>query len=223
MTLLRPLADEVYEEQGEAASAYIDQLWSPAGAEALEYLTAERGLTAETIGDFGLGFVAEPASGHEKFTGRIVIPYANARGITTLRYRKMPDSPSKAKYLDTPNGGTWLFNITCLQDPGSTVNIVEGEIDCMTAVQMGLARTVGISGATKFMPHWKNLLDGYATIRVLADNDDPGLEMAERIAREFPDAYVQIKAAPHDDVNTSYLEMGAEALLEHWDIDPEED
>jgi len=45
-----------------------------AGSPAEEYL-ASRSLSEESIHKFALGYVAEPAVGHERFKGMLAIPY----------------------------------------------------------------------------------------------------------------------------------------------------
>lgn len=221
----RPQSNMQYQTAGSSATRYQESLWDQEGSEAREYLLETRGLDAELVGTFGLGYVASPEPGHEQYRGRICIPYFNARGVTTLRFRGMPGREGNAKYLDMAGAKPLLYNITALLQGGNTLYVAEGELDTITATQMGL-RTVGLSGAQKWQPHYRNLLTGYSRVIVLCDSDDDGvgLELGNLIKAKLPDAFVQLKPAPEGhDVNSAYVELGAQELLNHWRIDPEDD
>lgn len=208
-------------EVGQAAETYQGALWGDEGAEVLSYLREERALSDESIGAFGLGVVAEPVAGHEKYAGRIAIPYWDLTGPVKLRFRAAPWQETKAKYLDMAGNKPCMYNITAIAKGGSEITITEGEIDCITANQMGL-NSVALSGAQAWQKHYRNLLAGFSLVRVLCDNDDSGVgvEMGERIKAELPYTHVQLLLAPEGhDVNSAYKEQGAEALLDYWNLE----
>ena len=151
------------------------------------------------------------------------IPYFDAVGPVTLRFRAMPETETKAKYLDMPGAKSLIYNVTTLLQGGDTIHIAEGEVDCMTLEQMGL-NAIGISGATKWAPHWKQLLNGYSKIVVLCDNDEAGLEMGKALKQRMPNTFVQLKPAPEGhDVNSACLALGRDALLDYWNLNSEEE
>lgn len=228
------ISDEDYEANGQHAWYYHQQLLestSDPTMRALEYLVHERGLTYETLNHFTVGHVPNGAfhvddytdevpAGHNHLRGYISIPYINERGVTAIRFRAMPglDGP---KYLDLPGAGTWLYNVTAANHGGHTITVCEGEIDTMTAHQMGL-HAIGLSGVQKWKPHHRHLLEGYGHIRILADGDEAGREMGERIKIAMPNAFVELLPAPEGmDVNSAYLEAGTEQLLNYWGITPD--
>lgn len=214
----QPLSELQKKDLESQVRGYQEQL--KGSGEALEYL-AGRGLSEETVEQARLGFVADAAQGHEKFAGRIVIPYLTTSGPVGVRFRKLPSAPEGVpKYQDVsgPMGKPRLYNVQSLaQDPGgSRVYVAEGEIDTLTAMQMGLT-AVGISGVSKWQPFWKLLLEGYEQVFVLADNDDKGqgAEMAEAIANHMSNHDVRTVLMPSGhDVNSAFLEGGREALLD---------
>lgn len=225
------ITDEDYEANGEFAQYYHSALCTLPTVETasvMEYLQEERGLSTDTIGHFNLGLVPtwdeedKVPAGHNHLRGMISIPYMNERGVTAIRFRAMPGSDGP-KYLDLPGAGTWLYNVTAISHGGSTITICEGEVDTMTAHQMGL-HAVGLSGVQKWKTHHRHLLEGFSHIRVLCDNDDSGvgMELGETIKKAMPNTFVELLPAPDGhDVNSAYLEGGAENLLEYWGISPD--
>lgn len=223
------LSDADYEANGAAAWFYHQVLGSEPTIEvsnAVEYLMNERGLTADTLARFTLGVVPtqieddQTPAGHNYLRGYISIPYINERGVTAIRFRAMPGHEGP-KYLDLAGAGTWLYNVTAANNGGNTITICEGEVDTMTAHQMGL-HAIGLSGVQKWKPHHRHLLEGFSHIRVLADGDAAGREMAERIKTAMSSSFVELLPAPEGhDVNSAYLEAGAEQLLDYWGITPD--
>lgn len=217
---MKPLSHLQRNEVGEAAERYQEALWGSDGAEALSYLQG-RGLSDESIAAFGLGVVAEPVAGHEKYRGRLCIPYWDMLGPTKVRFRALPGQPGNAKYLDAPGASPRMYNVTAIAKGGDVLHITEGEIDCITANQMGL-NSVALPGVQAWHKRYRNLLAGYSVVRVLCDHDDSGvgLEMGERIKSELPDIFVQLLLAPEGhDVNSAYNELGQEELLAYWNLE----
>lgn len=213
----RPLSPSLKSDLITQVQAYQGQLG--ASEEASEYL-AGRGLTERTIADAALGYVGvgegDAAQGHEKFRGRICIPYLTTTGPVKLRFRSVGDSGPK--YMDMPGNGPRLYNVAAIAEDteGTTLHLCEGEFDTLIAQQAGLT-AVGLPGVTSWQPHFRNVLEGYDQIIVLADNDDNGQgeEMGAHVAAQMPGTDVRTVLMPEGfDVNSAYLDGGAEALLE---------
>ena len=111
------------------------------------YLTQERGLTLETIIDFGVGFCSKGM-----MADRIAIPIHNAKGEVVAYAGRFPGEPGEdiPKYK-LPQGfrkSLELFNIDrAFKEPGSLV-IVEGFFGCMNLHQFGCRRVVALMGST---------------------------------------------------------------------------
>ena len=132
------------------AQRYHHQLVSERDNPAWIYLTQERGLRPFTIKQWKLGVVATPARGHEKYVGRISIPYFTGLGeYRGLRYRRIDGR--RPKYEGDPGVQSHLFAPKYASE--SLVYVVEGEIDTMTLWQLGL-KTVGVPGANHFRKEW---------------------------------------------------------------------
>lgn len=193
----------------EATSRYRASLPGSVGE---EYL-ASRGIPANT--PFGLGFVAEPLSGHELYRGCLAIPYmrwSQWRGwsVASIRFRRLDNSTPK--YLTVPGDKPRLYNTHALTGYSKDMAITEGELDAVTAVLAGVP-TVGVPGSQMWKPYFRELFMGYRNVNILADGDEAGIEFARQVAKTLPNARI-IPMPDGQDVNSLVISQGKEALLE---------
>lgn len=189
-----------------ASQRYHESLW---GSVALHYLE-QRGLTKETINRFRLGYVSDPLPGHEYMRGKIAIPYLTPDGsVTSIRFRKVGDEGKGKKYLSVTNDPPKIYNANALEVARSGIVICEGEIDTLTAEQVGFP-AVGIPGAQNWQPAWYRLFVQYSVVYMLHDDDDAGIKLAEQIGSQLDN----LRPIPMTggDVNSFVRENGPEAL-----------
>lgn len=148
---------------------------------ALDYLHITRGLTAETVSNFNLGYDLE--------RNAITIPIYKRGELINIRYRHL-DENAKAKYTQEKGCEVWLFNedgITRGQTKGGLL-IVEGEFDCMSAWQAGFKNVISPASGKDSYGVWIELLDSIPKIYVCYDNDKPGksaaIGLAERVGTD---------------------------------------
>jgi DNA primase len=186
------------------------------GSDASRYLT-NRAITKEVAHFFRLGFVEDPQPGHERYVGKLAIPYITSSGVVDIRFRTLPQDgdPSKSilgpKYLSMPGATSRIYNPLAIARQEMFIVICEGEMDTITAHMAGLP-AVGIPGVT----HWKNWywrVFRYRRVAVLADNDDSGegQRFAETVVNSIPSATVIAMPEGHD-VNSFVVQDGIEAL-----------
>ncbi len=190
------------------------------GSPAEEYLT-NRGLAPDSIRSFRLGYVADSMPGHEKYRGRIAIPYLSPDLATLqIRFRRLGDGDG-AKYLTVPGDIPRPYNTRVLELPVSTMAVCEGEIDAIAATQAGVP-AIGIPGVKAWRNEWALPLDQYDVLYILADNDDSGqgAELGETIARRCSNARIILMDTGHD-VNSFVQEHGPEALRRKVGINDE--
>ncbi|WP_246430276.1 toprim domain-containing protein [Streptomyces rectiverticillatus] len=203
-----------------AAKAYHDQ--AAGSAAAGEYLSTLRGLSWDTSRFFQLGVVEEPLPGHERYAGRLAIPYINAQGVVAIRFRCIEHplagieckSVHSDKYQREPGDKAKLYNLVALTRHADRIAICEGEIDTMTAWQAGIP-AVGVGGVQNWQKRFRRHFDGYHEVIVLTDADDngQGSEMGDMLCTEMSNA--RAIAMPHGrDVNSYYMTAGAESLVE---------
>ncbi|MBN1420899.1 MAG: AAA family ATPase, partial [Planctomycetes bacterium] len=146
----------------------------------------------------------------------VVYPYRDEEGTVVFEVVRFPGKRFRQRRPDGNGGLIWnikgvrrvLYRLPELlaADPSALVFIAEGENDADRLVQEGLLATTNPGGAGKWRPEFNEAFRGRDVV-ILADNDDPGREHAEKVAQalhgiarrvrvvEFPDL------APHGDVS----------------------
>ena len=149
------------------------------------YLITERGLTLETIVDFGTGYCDKGT-----MAGRIAIPIQNPEGKVVAYAGRFPgETPDEntPKYKLPPGfrKSQELFNIDrAIKEPGPLV-IVEGFFDCMKLHQHGWRRVVALMGSTLSAAQEeliKRHTDRNSQVIVILDEDEAGKAGREDIA-----------------------------------------
>ncbi len=164
------------------------------------YLT-ERGLTQETIVDFGVGFCAKGM-----MSGRIAIPIHNIEGKVVAYAGRFPGEPSEdtPKYKLPPGfkKSQELFNLDrAIKESGPLV-IVEGFFDCMKLHQHGVKKVVALMGSTLSIAQ-EDLIrrhtNAHSQVIVLLDEDEAGRNGREDIAvRLAKFVFVKVHTFEHE-------------------------
>ena len=205
----------------EATSLYVSNL---PGSPAEEFLES-RGLGSldvkETVSKFRLGYVDGSESQHERYPGRLAIPYLRwshefGWSVATIRFRCVEDHNCKAdghpKYMSTPGDPPRLFNTSALLQNLDVIGITEGELDAVTATTCGIP-SVGVAGAANWKKHFVEPFHGYREVIVFADGDKGGTEFAKNVAETLPNARV-IQSPDGHDVNSLVNEQGRQYFTE---------
>lgn len=184
-----------------ATSHYEDHLPMAEG-----YLV-QRGLSLQAGQAIRLGVVVDPLPGQEQFINRLAIPYLTPTGVVDIRFRAM--GPEEPKYMGMPGTSTRLFNVSALHRANNQIAICEGEIDAITLDYMCGIPAVGVPGVNGWKPHYSRLLSDFETVYVFADGDQPGIDFAKSLSKEFNNVII-IQMPEGEDVNSMFLNYGAE-------------
>jgi DNA primase len=150
------------------------------------YLTEQRGLTPETIVDFGIGFCSKGM-----MADRIAIPIHNAKGEVVAYAGRFVGEPGEdtPKYKLPPGfrKSQELFNVDrASKEPAEvTMVIVEGFFGCMKLHQHGCRKVVALMGSTMSAAQEeliKGLIDHRSQVIVMLDEDEAGRAGREDIA-----------------------------------------
>lgn len=190
-----------------------------AGSAAEEYL-AGRGITSDVAAHFQLGFVAEPVEGHDRFTGRLAIPYLTPTGVVGMRFRGLTPE-FDPKYDSEAGQRTALYNVNDLHRSEPWIALCEGELD--TVVMSGIVGVpaVGVPGIEHWFKKtggeiWRRLFVDYETVFVVQDPDKAGQKAAQGICKQIENAIpVDLPA----DVNDTVLVNGPDWVLEKMGLD----
>lgn len=218
--LLRKLSKQQREFLEEATSTYEQAFDGVAD----EYLRRTRGdMVADYRSYYRLGYVAEPLDGHEKFQGRLAIPYLTPAGVVDLRFRCILAHDCKerqcAKYLSLPGTPSPLFNVRSLHIDSHGIALTEGEMDALAMEQNCHLPAVGYPGVSTWKKnrYWRRCFDGYTLVYIIADGDEPGREAAQTVLRDLPNGRIISMPDGHD-ATSFIMEYGREAMLEKLGI-----
>ena len=147
------------------------------------YLAA-RGLTLETIIDFGVGYCAKGMMAE-----RIAIPILNAEGQTVAYAGRFPGEPPEdtPKYKLPPGfrKSQEVFNLDRAKNESGPLFIVEGFFGCMRLYQFGIRRVVALMGSTMSAAQEELIrkhTDHKSQIIVMLDDDEAGRAGCEDVA-----------------------------------------
>lgn len=161
----------------------------------ISYLRRDRGLKAETIGKYRLGWAPRNLidllakdytipeiknaglltdEDYPIFWDRIMIPYYQRDVVVTMRGKQIGGGMLQAK--DT---SIHLFGVDNLRGHGEVV-ICEGELDAMFLDQMGYA-ACAVPGANNYQDLWNMWFEEAKRVYVALDADEAGFKGATRI------------------------------------------
>lgn len=143
------------------------------------YLAA-RGLTAETIRTFGVGFYR----GSGFLRGRIVMPIHDEHGaLIAYAGRTIGDQKPKYRFPTGFRKSLVLFNLHRVLKAGArTAIVVEGFFDAMALHQGGSPDVVALMGSTLSRPQADLLCAHFDRVLLLLDGDAAGRHGATAIA-----------------------------------------
>lgn len=190
------------------------------GSSAEEYLEG-RGIPVQVAERFQLGYVLDPLEGHDRFRGRLAIPYLTPSGPVGMRFRSLESDPEgKSPKYDSEEGTrTALYNVLDLHRSEPWIAICEGELDALVMSGVVGVPAVGIPGVEHWMKKgsiWSRLFQDYSNVFVCVDGDAAGKKIVREIARRVENPVV---LNIHGDVNEMVQAEGSQAVLDLMGLD----
>lgn len=177
---------------------------------ALPYLES-RGITEEIARKYRLGVVERPCSGHERYQGRLSLPYLTPSGVVSLRFRLLDGEGSK--YLSLPGDKGSLYNVRALFAQSDAIAVTEGELDALIVQEHVGVPAVGLPGVNLWKPLYENLFKDFERVLVVGDGDTAGRQMTERLC-EVLDNAVPVVMPDGMDCTDLFLAEGVDGLKE---------
>lgn len=206
----------------EATAHYESQV----GDEVIEHLLGHRGArVANDPQRYRLGYVGDPMPGHEKYVGRLAIPYVTPSGVVDIRYRCLEEHSCKeaghGKFLGDAGVQPSLYNVLALHSGSPVVAICEGEPDVWAVEQYAGIPAVGVPGATQWRsnPHWRRVFEGFQLVAILSDGDKSGEDMLKRVEADLFANGQPVPMPDGMDATEFLLEKGGPALRERIGLD----
>ena len=155
----------------------------------------ERGLTAETVSRFHLGYDS----------WRYTIPCWRASDGKLMGIKRRRDDGNYAdhgpKYTSYKGSMAWIFNEVALE--ADVVVVCEGEIDVLGLVQIGIHAICSTAGVGHFPDEWISKLVNKKVI-LWFDSDEPGRNGAFQLAHRLEAQKIEVKIItswPYKDIN----------------------
>jgi DNA primase len=184
------------------------------------YLAQDRGLTLETIIDFGLGYFTGEKG---LMVGRIVIPISNPKGEVVAYAGRLPGAPPDKdipKYKLPPGfkKSLELFNIDrAIKEPSDKpLVIVEGFFDAIKLHQLGWRKVVALMGSDMSAAQEelvRQCTNAASRVLVMLDEDDAGRAGRDDIAVRLSKSCF-VKTHVFDQPNMQPEHLSAEDLQE---------
>lgn len=207
---MRPPTTEQRLSFAQAASQYQRDLAVHTDAQA--YLES-RGFTEQVAQQFQLGVVTSPLVGHERYRGRLAIPYLTPAGPVNFRFRCLEQhgcsEAGHGKYLGLEGLETNLYNVGDLKKTGDAVAVCEGELDAITLSMSGIP-AVAVPGASSWKKHYRLCLEDFTRVYAFGDADDAGKSLNKKLIESV--RAVPVRLPKGEDCNSLYLTGGADAL-----------
>lgn len=162
--------------------------YAPNNGGALTDFLLKRGFSADELEKAGLSTRRARGLG-DMFRGRIMIPLMDQTGnVIGFTGRLLEDIPNAPKYLNTPqtllyDKGRHVFGLHLAKDAirkNKYVVVVEGNMDVVASHQAGVTQVVATAGTAMTEMHLKALGRFVHDVRLSFDQDNAGLNAAER-------------------------------------------
>jgi twinkle protein len=153
-----------------------------------------------------------------KPTQAIGFPYYRSGALVSAKYRSI-----EAKDFTQDAGGAHDFFGIDKVEKGQPLIIVEGEMDCLTAIEAGIANVVSVPGGApvkvadgkvlptedkKFGFVWnaREIIDAAPYVVLVTDQDPPGQALAEELARRIGKEKCRLAKFGWKDLNEAWMD-----------------
>ena len=163
--------------------------YSPNNGRALVDFLKKKGFSEQEVQQAGLATKRYQLAS-DMFRGRIMVPLHDAQGrVVGFTARLLNDEPNQPKYINTPqtllyDKGRQVYGLHLAKDAirkDKFVVVVEGNLDVIASHQAGVSNVVATAGTAMTPMHFKELGRFTHDIRLAFDQDQAGINAAERV------------------------------------------
>lgn len=170
-----------------AKETYAEQIMSQSGVDGSRAYLTDHGIAERRIVEkYGLGFVAEPLPGDERFEGMLAIPYLHGDTVVAIKYRNL--SGHGPKYAQHHGQKPRLYNADAFFLADHVIGIAEGEPDSVAASERLGVPSFGCPGVDvwgKMSTVWRPIFKDFQHVMIFADGDEAGKGFAAQVAEDI--------------------------------------
>lgn len=185
----RPAVEYISKKRGYTKATALEFRigYAPESGSALTGFMFKQGFTRDELKAAGLG--TQRREFGDMFRGRVMFPLADQQGrIIGFTARLMGDDPNAPKYINTPQTIVYdksrhVFGLHLAKEAirkHAYAVVVEGNLDVIASHQAGVRQVVATAGTAMTEQHLKTLGRFTPDIRLAFDQDNAGLNAAER-------------------------------------------
>lgn len=162
--------------------------YAPNNGRALIDFLKKKGFTEAEVQQAGMA-TKRYQMASDMFRGRVMIPLADAQGrVVGFTARLLDDNENGPKYINTPqtmlyDKGRQVYGLHLAKEAirkAKFVVVVEGNLDVIASHQAGVANVVATAGTAMTPMHLKELSRFTPDVRLAFDQDQAGINAAER-------------------------------------------
>jgi DNA primase len=162
--------------------------YAPNNGRALIDFLKKKGFSEAEVQQAGLA-IKRYQQANDMFRGRVMIPLHDANGrVVGFTARLLHDEPNAPKYINTPqtmlyDKGRQVYGLHLAKEAirkTKFVVVVEGNLDVIASHQAGVKNVVATAGTAMTPMHLKELSRFTPDVRMAFDQDQAGINAAER-------------------------------------------
>jgi DNA primase len=160
------------------------------------------------LGKFA-GFDTANGKKARKSLGKVVAAYDYLDADGKVIFQTVRFDPKDFRQRRPDGNGGWINEVKSLPElvpynlpevlKAETVDICEGEKDCLALARLGMTATCNPMGAEKWRKEYNRHFQGKRVV-ILPDNDQPGLDHAQDIARNLQGVAASVKVVELPDL-----------------------
>jgi KaiC/GvpD/RAD55 family RecA-like ATPase/5S rRNA maturation endonuclease (ribonuclease M5) len=149
----------------------------------INFLNDERGISLDVVKKMRLGLGTKWFDEEQGEVKCLMYPYFVGKNCVFVKYRSLP--PAEKGFRSTGGIENPLYNSNVIKNQMDSLCCVEGEIDCLSLLSVGVENVVGVPGADMKRVTWDKLLDRPRKLYLIYDNDQAGQDGAKKFAQRF--------------------------------------
>jgi KaiC/GvpD/RAD55 family RecA-like ATPase len=152
----------------------------------INFLNDERGISLDVVKKMKLGLGSKWFDEEQGEVKCLMYPYFLGKNCVFVKYRNLtPGHTHDQRFRSSGGIENPLYNSNVIKNQMDSLLCLEGEMDCLSLLSVGVENAVGVPGADFKKISWDKLLDRPRKLYLIYDNDQAGQDGAKKFAQRF--------------------------------------